>query len=249
MIMQKSSLNEAIYKIIDLKDNASVADLGCRNAGYLNGLIQEFPNKITKAVGIDVTDKNFNTIPYSSPVELRVMDCDKNLDFSDNEFDLVLVKDVLECITDKERFVGEIRRILKPGGVVLCVNCDFDSIVYNGENKDIILKAVHGYAVTKQKWMNDIDSWMGRRTFGVFNSSGYFEGVVVQHNVIETEYIEGSFGYDFSLHIGWLINGRPDILNAREYETFINTLKQADAMGQYIFSKPYYIYKGVKKET
>ena len=62
MIMQKSSLNEAIYKIIDLKDNASVADLGCRNAGYLNGLIQEFPNKITKAVGIDVTDKNFNTI-------------------------------------------------------------------------------------------------------------------------------------------------------------------------------------------
>lgn len=99
MIMQKSSLNEAIYKIIDLKDNASVADLGCRNAGYLNGLIQEFPNKITKAVGIDVTDKNFNTIPYSSPVELRVMDCDKNLDFSDNEFDLVLVKDVLECIT------------------------------------------------------------------------------------------------------------------------------------------------------
>ena len=32
-------------------------------------------------------------------------------------------EDVLECITDKERFVGEIRRILKPGGVVLCVNC------------------------------------------------------------------------------------------------------------------------------
>ena len=244
--MNKSSLNEAIYKMITLPDNAKIADLGCRDAAYLNGFIEEFPNKIVKAVGVDVTDKGFNNISYTSPVELKVMNCGKKLDFPDNEFDLVVAKDLLECIKDKESFVREICRILKPGGAVICVNCDFDSVVYNGKNKALITKAVHAYAATKQPWMDDFDSWMGRRTFSVFNDSGCFKSEIKVHSVVETEYKEGKFGYDFSRHIGWLSNDRTGAITADEYEEFINDLKEANKNGTYIFSKPYYIYKGIK---
>lgn len=62
---------------------------------------------------------------------------------------------MFECVTDKEALVQEIGRILKPGGTVLCVNCDWDSVVYNGRDKDLIARAVHAYAVTKQGWMED----------------------------------------------------------------------------------------------
>lgn len=47
MKINKSSLNEAIYELINLPDNAAIVDLGCRNAGYLNGIISEFPGKVT----------------------------------------------------------------------------------------------------------------------------------------------------------------------------------------------------------
>ena len=256
MKINKSTLNEAIYELIDLPDNAAIVDLGCRNAGYLNGIINEFPGKVTKAIGVDVTDRNFGVVPYSKPVELKIMNCAGKLNFPDNEFDLVLTKDLLECISDKDTFVSEINRILKPGGTVICVHADFDSVVYNGENQDLITKCIHSYAVTKQGWMDDLDGWMGRRVYGVFNNSGFFESSICVHSVIETEYKEGMFGYEFSKNIGWLVGETTDwvegentgVLTKEEYDEFINNLIEANKNGSYLYSKPYYVYKGICKK-
>lgn len=101
MKINKSSLNEAIYELINLPDNAAIVDLGCRNAGYLNGIINEFPGKVTKAIGVDVTDRNFCVIPYSAPIELKIMNCAGKFDFPDNTFDLVLTKICLNALVTK----------------------------------------------------------------------------------------------------------------------------------------------------
>ena len=37
------------------------------------------------------------------------------------------------------------------------------------------------------------------------------------------------------------------IISKKEYDEFIDNLKSAQREGNYIFSKPYYIYKGIKK--
>ena len=130
--------------------------------------------------------------------------------------------------------------------MVICVNCDWESVAYNGENKALISKAIHTYAVTKQPWMDDLDSWIGRRMYGFFNKSKLFENFVSVHNVVETEYSEGTFGYDLSMDIAWLHKEKTGALSEEEYDEFIETLKEAQNNGQYIFTKPYYIYRGVK---
>jgi hypothetical protein len=84
--MNQSSLNQAIYETICLPKKASIVDLGCRNAGYLNGIFEAFPCKIVKAVGVNITDKNFNVIPYSQPNKLRVMNYVGKFDLKDNTF-------------------------------------------------------------------------------------------------------------------------------------------------------------------
>ena len=61
-----SSLDQAIYDMIHLPENASIVDLGCRNAGYLNAIIETFPGRVVKAVGTDVSDKNFKATPHNS---------------------------------------------------------------------------------------------------------------------------------------------------------------------------------------
>ena len=241
-----SSLNEAIFEQVSLPDNAVVADLGCRDASFLLGFQQAFPNKIKSAIGVDINDKGFKNVKYKKPIKLKVMNCSKKLKFDDNTFDFVFTKDMFECVSDKDFLVSEIHRILKPGGVVICVNCDWDSVAYNGENKELISKAVHSYAVTKQPRMDDLDSWIGRRMYGFFNKSKLFESSVSVHNVIETEYTEGTFGYDLSMDIAWLYKENTGTLSKEEYDEFICNLKNAEESGQYIFTKPYYIYKGVK---
>ena len=242
-----SSLNRAIYDLIELPDNAAIIDLGCRDAGFLTGFLDAFPDKIKTAVGADITDKGFKNIKYNKPVELKIMDCSKPLPLPDSSFDFVFTKDMLECLKDKEAFIKEIYRILKKGGTVISVNCDWDSIVYNGKDKELISKALHAYATTKQGWMDDLDSWIGRREFGLFNKSGLFDSEIHVHSVVETEYREGFFGYDFSHHIGWLSQENTGALTEDEYKAFIGNLQKADDCGEYIFSKPYYIYKGIKK--
>ena len=58
------TLFKVISEQIDLPDNAVIADLGCRDAGFLLDFQQAFPGKIKKAVGVDITDKGFENIKY-----------------------------------------------------------------------------------------------------------------------------------------------------------------------------------------
>ncbi len=241
------ALFEAISKQTHLPDNAVIADLGCKDATFLLAFGEAFPNRIKSAVGVDITDKWFKDVKYKKPIKLKVMNCSKKLEFADNIFDFVFTKDMFECVTDKDFLVSEIHRVLKPGGVVICVNCDWDSVVYNGENKELISKAIHAYAATKQPWMDDLDSWIGRRMYGFFNKRELFESYVSVYNVVETEYKEGTFGYDLSVDIAWLHKENTGALKTEEYNEFISNLQSAQNEGQYIFSKPYYIYKGIKK--
>ncbi len=245
--LKYKALFKVISEQIDLPDNAVIADLGCKDATFLVAFQEAFPNKIKSAVGVDITDKWFKDVKYKKPIKLKVMNCSKKLEFQDNTFDLIFTKDMFECVSDKEFLVSEIHRILKPGGVVISVNCDWDSVIYNGENKELISKAIHTYAVTKQPWMDDLDSWIGRRMYGFFNKSKLFYSSVSVQNVVETEYAEGTSGYDLSLDIAWLYKENTGTLSEKEYNEFIEDLKSAQKSGQYIFSKPYYIYKGVKK--
>lgn len=247
--MKKTSflaLNKAVFEQITLPNDSVIVDLGCQDASFLIELQEAFPNKIKSAIGVDINDVGFKNIEYKAPIELKVMNCSKKLDFADNTFDLVFTKDMFECVPDKGFLVNEIYRVLKPGGVVICVNCDWDSIVYNGANKELIRKILHAYAITKQPWMEDIDSWIGRRMYGFFRKSNLFQNNMSVYNVVETEYKEGSYGYNFSIDIAWLYKENTGTITEKEYAGFIADLKLAQKEGTYIFSKPYYIYKGIK---
>ena len=151
--------------------------------------LQTFPANMVYACninGFSIDSYHNDCTAYDEPIELKVMNCAGKLGFPDNSLDFLFSKDMFECISDKMFLVKEIYRVLKPGGTVICVNCDWDSIVYNGEKK-LISKAIHAYAVTKQGWMDDLDSWIGRRMFGIFYCSGLFESSISVHSVVETE--------------------------------------------------------------
>ena len=49
-----------------------------------------------------------------------------------------------------------------------------------------------------------------------------------------------------SKNIGWLVYENTGSLTKEEYDEFIGNLIEADKTGTYLYSKPYYIYKGIK---
>ena len=59
------SINEAIYNLIELHDNATILDIGCRNAGYLKDILEKpnffsITNSSYKEKGISIIDSGID---------------------------------------------------------------------------------------------------------------------------------------------------------------------------------------------
>jgi len=96
---------------------SKVLDLGCHSglltakiAGQLKGSV----------MGLDISELAIRYASRKYPqLDFRVADIQKGIPFSDYSFEAVTAFDVLEHISNLEYVVSEIKRVLKPQGVLL----------------------------------------------------------------------------------------------------------------------------------
>jgi hypothetical protein len=140
----------------------------------------------------------------------------------------------------------ELHRILKIGGVIICVHRDWESIIFNGNNKNIINKAIFGYANFLQaSWMDACDGWIGRRVWGHFNKTKLFDGKISVYNSIETEFTESTSGWSYMHEMKYFL--KPvGFLTEVEYSELIADMNDTYSRGEYLCMSPYYIYTGKK---
>jgi len=91
-----------------------VLDLGA-GAGELNRY--QFKGRVQRMVGIDL-DPRVTSNPL---LDEGVLGDVCQLPFADKTFDVAFAVYVLEHIADPERFTAEVSRVLKPGGVFVCL--------------------------------------------------------------------------------------------------------------------------------
>ncbi len=96
-----------------------VLDLGCGRGRHVHGLAAR---KNIRAVGLDLSFEDVlatrtGIVPpgHAQPFDLCVGDV-RRLPFGDGAFDVVICAEVLEHIRDYRVALGEIGRVLKPGG-------------------------------------------------------------------------------------------------------------------------------------
>jgi ubiquinone/menaquinone biosynthesis C-methylase UbiE len=99
-----------------------VLDVGCGRGEYLRGLLAHTPN----ALGIDTAARKLEDCWTQHP-ELRDLALQRSAHdmlFASNQFDVVIVNEVLEHVPDQDGALREIWRVLKPGGkfLLFCPN-------------------------------------------------------------------------------------------------------------------------------
>ena len=87
-----------------------VLDLGCRD-GALSSVYAEG----NSLVGVDA-DREALAEAEKLGIETRWADLDEPLPFEDASFDVAVAGELLEHLRDPQRVVGEVRRVLRPGG-------------------------------------------------------------------------------------------------------------------------------------
>jgi SAM-dependent methyltransferase len=99
-----------------------ILDVGCGTAW----LGHEFPDY----VGVD-TDPSSLEVARVQGLDVRPASADGRLDFIDCSFDGVILKDVLEHVADPVTLVREVRRVLRPGGIVWASSPDAQRSVWH----------------------------------------------------------------------------------------------------------------------
>ncbi len=161
---------EEFQKYIDQQD--IVLDVGC---GYGRALNLLYQNGYHNLIGMDFSEgmigRGRSTYPY---LDLRVMK-PGNIALADSSVDAVILFAVLTCIVSNEEqkaLIREIRRVLKPGGI-LYVN-DF---LLNQDERNLAR-----YAQYKEK-------------YGVYGAFELPEGAVLRHQ--DEQWLNELF-HDFS---------------------------------------------------
>lgn len=246
--MWKHGLQQYVLSLLKKKRIKSFLDIGCGYGKDLNYFKEQLGNTSgSRFVGIDKLERTISSAceKYSEDgLEFYTMDAANGLKFTDNLFDIVYSMNVMECIKDKFNHIKEIHRVLKPRGQVVYCHCDWDSVIYNGEDKERIKDILNKYCNWKQPWMDDADSWIGRRLWGLFNSTGLFSGEVRIFNIIETNYSEGSNGWDMVKEIGYMVEA--SVITKDEYDRFVYDIEAVSRNGEYLYVRPIYIYSGIK---
>ena len=241
----KNYLIQKILEIIELNKNTKykILDFGC-GQGHLLNEIRKI-NKSSELIGIDSSEKSIKIAKDNfKNIDFHQFKFINHFDFNDENFDLILSVDTLECIIDKNALLNELFRILKPDGKVLFAHWDWDTQVYNSKNKNIIRNIVHQFADWEQGWMDTCDGMMGRKLWGYFQHSKKFNGKIEIFNLIETDFIEGQYGFDRLKDINSLV--KKGKINQNDYDNIIKEMTNLYSENQYFYSLNSYIYFGEK---
>ena len=144
-----------IIKNINDHNNLSLLDIGCGNGHLLKDSCQY----VNKAVGIEKFD-------YSKPKFDNIINIDIfDNTFEDNSFDIITFLDVMEHIEDENKFLQEVKRLIKYNGTIIITvpayqwlfsNSDIFYGHYRRYNSKTLRKVLedNGLEIQKLSYMN-----------------------------------------------------------------------------------------------
>lgn len=136
------------HKILRLREHAghharTVLDIGC-GGGFLS---EEFAKLGLEVTGIDPAAASVESARTHAEREgLRIdyrTGCGEKPPFDDGSFDVVLCCDVLEHVDSVEEVIGQVARVLKPGGVFF-----YDTINRTFRSKIAVIKVMQEWRWT-----------------------------------------------------------------------------------------------------
>ncbi|VEN74501.1 conserved hypothetical protein [Candidatus Desulfarcum epimagneticum] len=115
-------LTRYLFSRYDLKKGNKILDVGCGRGEFLKGFID---------CGLDGYGLDQSIVSKSVCPDTEVLQVDlanEPFPYEDDFFDIVFSKSVLEHFYYPEKIVHEMYRILKPGGIVITMVPDWESI-------------------------------------------------------------------------------------------------------------------------
>lgn len=112
-----------LFHAFGMKSGMKMLEPGCGRGEFLG----HFQKLGLDCYGLDRSDET-KTLLASSGIPLKICDVETDrLPYADNAFDVIYNKSFLEHLREPDVFLNEARRILRPGGLLLCLVPDWEA--------------------------------------------------------------------------------------------------------------------------
>jgi SAM-dependent methyltransferase len=124
-LLTLSTSAEAAYRraILDAVASSapqSLLDLGCHDGTWTSELAAAAGSRLERIAGVEIVEEAAEEARRRG-IEVVQADLNEPLPFEDARFDVVHANQVIEHLVDLDRFVAELRRVLRPGGrAIVC---------------------------------------------------------------------------------------------------------------------------------
>lgn len=250
LLFRTEALRKARKKYFDILAPALgelVLDLGTGTAANAIALVQHLGGNC-RVIGVDTSrpmlgigEKNLESFPFQGRIELQVND-GHDLPYADHYFDSAMIIQVLEYSKEPVRMLQEAKRVLKPGGKLLIVDTDWDTLVWNSPQREITRRIVLDWSD------HEADGWQGRKIQEYLRRAGFPNYRHEVYVISESTFNDTDYSYLMTRIVGdYLI--RAEKMDAETVETWISGMREQDRKGFFYFSLNRYIFLAIKEKS
>lgn len=214
----------ASYLALGLQPGMHVLDVGCGTGDDVRALA-EIVGPQGRAAGIDSSRTMIDqALTRGTPenVEFRCAPASA-IPFADASFDAARAERVFQHLENPDEAAHEIRRILKPGGVAMLIDQDWETIVVAGAEKSLTRRICNAFTD------HLANGWAGRKHLALLKGAG-FHDVQVLPTAIQLPFAPAMalvlrIGVDYAVQTG--------IISAAEGATWTADLQMAEERGEF----------------
>jgi len=209
-----------------------VVDLGCGGGLTLAALRERFGPGL-ELIGVERREPELDPALAATTV---VADLNKPLPFEDESIGAAVCHNTLEALLSVDAFLGEVARVLAPGGHFLLGHNDLDTIVFSSSELDLTRRLVHAFADSQQEWMDAADGTIGRKLPAIAARTPLEHVATMAWVVLDTDLAAGE-------PADTAIRGITDAVRrdqhhdlASQLEAWVDDLRVRASRGEFLFS-------------
>ena len=222
---------EDSHRMLELRPGLDVLDVGCGLGDDLIDIAKEVGPKGV-VTGVDSSEAFLElakTKMNAGPNNIKLIKGDAlNLQFEDNSFDRCKIDRTLQHTVDPKKALSEICRVLKPGGIMLAFDNDWETFTFSSTNRELV-RRVANY------WCDSFTSgWVGRYLYSYFSELGLDDIEVHPRTLVLSDLEKSNKVFDLYQTINRVLEN--NIITSEEAELLFNEIKLQDANGSFFSS-------------
>ena len=236
-----ASYKRDVVKRLALGPGDAVLDVGC-GLGHDVADLAAVVGRDGRAVGVDTSEAFLHHAASSELPHLKFVLADgERLPFESNSFDAAKIDRTLQHAAHPEAIVDELHRVVRPGGRVVCVEPDWETLTIT----------VDDHATTRviaNHWSDHYrNGWIGRRLEALVHAAGSGAIEVTGHVLRATGHadVETAFFWDVA---GMIDNVKRQSPVPDEIDAWLDKYHRADAEGTLAGTLTLFMVSGINGE-